>query len=148
MDQNTSDTYFHSRVCVETVEDYKYLSVHMGNKPDFIKITEALYKQGQSGLYFLRLLRCFIICQLLRIRLWWPVFLCYGVLRQQTKGSRHQQTGQTQQKASDILGVALADNIGKPFSTSPCCAVISHKSTFSRRLMPPRSHRIPVAVKL
>lgn len=24
-------------VCVETVEDYKYLSVHMGNKLDFIK---------------------------------------------------------------------------------------------------------------
>lgn len=35
-------------VCVETVEEYKCPSFHTENTLDFIKNTEALYKNGQS----------------------------------------------------------------------------------------------------
>ncbi|KAI4894740.1 hypothetical protein NFI96_006104 [Prochilodus magdalenae] len=41
-------------VSVDTVEDYKYLGVHIDNKLDWAKNTDALYKKDQSRLYFLR----------------------------------------------------------------------------------------------
>lgn len=113
-------------VCVETVEDYKYLSVHMGNKLAFIKNTEALYKQGHRGL-FLRLPRYLIICQLLRIRrsLWWPVFLCCGVLGQQTptdltnstKGQWHTGGGACRQYWKTLHNISML-----------CCEHIKQKT--------------------
>ncbi|KAI4905569.1 hypothetical protein NFI96_026711, partial [Prochilodus magdalenae] len=55
-------------VSVDTVEDYKYLGVHIDNKLDWAKNTDALYRKGQSRLYFLRRLRSFNICRtMLRI---------------------------------------------------------------------------------
>ena len=41
------------------LESYKYLGVHMNNKLDWKQQTEAVYKKGQSRLYFLRKLRSF-----------------------------------------------------------------------------------------
>ena len=44
---------------VEVVETYKFLGVHLNNKLDWSDNTEALYRKGQSRLFFLRrLLQC------------------------------------------------------------------------------------------
>lgn len=48
-------------VDVDIVEDYLYLGVHIDNKLDWVKNTTALYRKGQSCLYFLRWLRSFNI---------------------------------------------------------------------------------------
>ncbi|KAL1006359.1 hypothetical protein UPYG_G00071330 [Umbra pygmaea] len=47
-------------VGVDLVDDHKYLGVHIGNKLDWTKNTEVLYRKGQSCFYFLRRLRSFI----------------------------------------------------------------------------------------
>ena len=51
-------------VNVAMVEEYKYLGVHIDNKLNWSKHAEALYKKGQSHLYFLRRLRSFNICNM------------------------------------------------------------------------------------
>ena len=43
---------------VEVVEEYKYL-VHLDNKLEWRFNTDAVYKKGQSRLYFLRKIRSF-----------------------------------------------------------------------------------------
>ncbi|KAG5262251.1 hypothetical protein AALO_G00293860 [Alosa alosa] len=40
----------------------KYLGIHLDNKLDWSVNTEALYKKGQSRLYFLKRLRSFNVC--------------------------------------------------------------------------------------
>ena len=47
---------------VEVVEGYRYLSVHLDNRPDWKCNTEAVYRKGQSRLVFLRKLRFFHVC--------------------------------------------------------------------------------------
>ncbi|KAG5276526.1 hypothetical protein AALO_G00106690 [Alosa alosa] len=55
-------------VNVEVVSTYKYLGLHLDNKLDWSANTDALYKKGQSRLYFLRRLRSFNVCsKLLRM---------------------------------------------------------------------------------
>ena len=55
-------------VSVEVVNTYKYLGVHMDNKLDWSANVDAIYKKGQSRLYFLRRLRSFNVCnKLLRM---------------------------------------------------------------------------------
>ncbi|KAJ8273972.1 hypothetical protein COCON_G00085970 [Conger conger] len=49
-------------VNVEVVSTYKYLGVQLDNKLDWSANTEALYRKGQSRLYFLRRLRSFNVC--------------------------------------------------------------------------------------
>ena len=44
---------------MEVVNTYKYLGVHLDNKLDWSANTDALYKKGQSWLYFLRRLGSF-----------------------------------------------------------------------------------------
>ncbi|KAM3860331.1 chondrolectin [Diretmus argenteus] len=44
---------------VDLVQSYKYLGVHLDNKLDWSEDTGAIYKKGQSRLYFLRRLRSF-----------------------------------------------------------------------------------------
>lgn len=41
----------------ERVESYKYPGVHLDNSLDWMCNTEAVYREGQSRLYFLRKLR-------------------------------------------------------------------------------------------
>jgi len=48
---------------VDIVDEYKYLGVHIENKLDWTKNTEAVSKKGQSRLDFLRRLRSFNICR-------------------------------------------------------------------------------------
>ena len=47
---------------VEVVEGYRYLGVHLDNRLDWKCNTEAVYRKGQSRLYFLRKLRSFNVC--------------------------------------------------------------------------------------
>ena len=55
-------------VSVEVVNTYKYLGVHLDNKLDWSANIDAIYKKGQSRLYFLRRLRSFNVCnKLLRM---------------------------------------------------------------------------------
>ena len=49
-------------VDIEVVPTYKYLGVHLDNKLDWSLNTDALYKKGQSRLFFLRKLRSVDIC--------------------------------------------------------------------------------------
>ena len=39
---------------IEVVSVYKYLGVHLNNKLDWSRDTDALYKKGQSRLHLLR----------------------------------------------------------------------------------------------
>ncbi|XP_053508024.1 uncharacterized protein LOC128624412 [Ictalurus furcatus] len=53
---------------VEMVDTYQFLGVHLNNKLDWTDNTEALYRKGQSRLFFLRRLRSFNVCtRLLRM---------------------------------------------------------------------------------
>ena len=55
-------------VSVEVVNTYKYLGVHLDSKLDWSANIDAIYKKGQSRLYFLRRLRSFNVCnKLLRM---------------------------------------------------------------------------------
>jgi len=55
-------------VDIEMVDSYKFLGVHLNNKLDWTDNTEALYRKGQSRLFFLRRLRSFDVCsRLLRM---------------------------------------------------------------------------------
>ena len=45
------------------MDEYKYLGVHIDNKLDWTKNTDAVFKKGQSCLYFLRRLRSFNVCR-------------------------------------------------------------------------------------
>jgi len=55
-------------VSVEVVKTYKYLGVHLDSKLDWSANIDAIYKKGQSRLYFLRRLRSFSVCsKLLRM---------------------------------------------------------------------------------
>ncbi|KAK0143583.1 putative RNA-directed DNA polymerase from transposon X-element [Merluccius polli] len=47
---------------VAVVTTYKYLGIHLDNKLDWSANTDALYRKGQSRLYFLRRLRSFNVC--------------------------------------------------------------------------------------
>ena len=59
-------------VNVEVVSTYKYLGVHLDNKLDWSANTDAVYKKGQSRLYFLRRLRSFNVWQTPFTSLWSP----------------------------------------------------------------------------
>ncbi|KAI3351544.1 hypothetical protein L3Q82_020227 [Scortum barcoo] len=48
---------------VDIVDSYKYLGVHLDNKLDWTINTDAIYKKGQSCLFFLRRLRSFNVCR-------------------------------------------------------------------------------------
>ena len=58
-------------VSVEVVNTYKYLGVHMDNKLDWSANIDAIYKKGQSRLYFRRRLRSFNACACFTSR-WLP----------------------------------------------------------------------------
>ncbi|KAK5904468.1 hypothetical protein CesoFtcFv8_006028 [Champsocephalus esox] len=47
---------------VEVVNSYKFLGVHLNNKLDWSDNTDALFRKGQSKLFFLRMLRSFNVC--------------------------------------------------------------------------------------
>ncbi|KAI4885738.1 hypothetical protein NFI96_000237 [Prochilodus magdalenae] len=161
-------------VSVDTVEDYKYLGVHIDNKLDWSKNTDALYRKGQSRLYFLRRLRSFNICRTM-LRIFYESVVASAILYAVACwGSRLRVADANRlnkliRKASDVVGVELdslmavserrtlsklqtiMDNSSHPLYHT----VMSHRSTFSARLIQPKCtterHRrsfLPVAIRL
>ncbi|KAI4894307.1 hypothetical protein NFI96_005585 [Prochilodus magdalenae] len=144
-------------VSVDTVEDYKYLGVHIDNKLDWAKNTDALYRKGQSRLYFLRRLRSFNICRTM-LRIFYESVVASAILYAVACwGSRLRVADANRlnkliRKASDVVGVELdslmavserrtlsklqtiMDNGSHPLYHT----VMSHRSTFSARLIQPK----------
>ncbi|KAI4892845.1 hypothetical protein NFI96_004933 [Prochilodus magdalenae] len=144
-------------VSVDTVEDYKYLGVHIDNKLDWAKNTDALYRKGQSRLYFLRRLRSFNICRTM-LRIFYESVVASAILYAVACwGSRLRVADANRlnkliRKASDVVGVELdslmavserrtlaklqtiMDNGSHPLFHT----VMSHRSTFSARLIQPK----------
>ncbi|KAI4894895.1 hypothetical protein NFI96_003892 [Prochilodus magdalenae] len=144
-------------VSVDTVEDYKYLGVHIDNKLDWSKNTDALYRKGQSRLYFLRRLRSFNICRTM-LRIFYESVVASAILYAVACwGSRLRVADANRlnkliRKASDVVGVELdslmavserrtlaklqtiMDNGSHPLYHT----VMSHRSTFSARLIQPK----------
>ena len=68
---------------VERVDSYRYLGVHINNKLDWSHNTDALFRKGQSRLFFLRRLRSFGVCSRLLKTFYQSVVAtlpCCGVL--------------------------------------------------------------------
>lgn len=161
-------------VPVDTVEDYKYLGVHIDKKLDWAKNTQALYRKGQSRLYFLRRLRSFNICRTM-LRMFYESVVassimfavaCWGSGMRVADANR---LNKLIRKASNVVGVeldslavvserrmlsklhAILDNVSHPLHY----VLLKHKSTFSERFILPKCtterHRksfLPMAIKL
>ncbi|XP_062868152.1 phospholipid-transporting ATPase IC [Trichomycterus rosablanca] len=161
-------------VSVDTVEDYKYLGVYIDNKLDWSKNTETLYRKGQSRLYFLRRLRSFNICRTM-LKIFYESVVASAILYavacwgSRLKVADANRLNKLIRKASDVVGVELdslttvserrmlsklksiMDNTSHPLYNT----LERRRSTFSQRLIPPKStterHRrsfLPVAIKL
>ena len=159
---------------VDIVEDYKYLGVYIDNKLDWAKNTEALYKKGQSRLYFLRRLRSFNICRTM-LRMFYESVVasafmfavtCWGC---RLKAADANRLNKLIRRARDVVGLELGslttvterrmlsklhsimDNVSHPLHD----VVVQKRSTFSDRLIPPRCtterHRksfLPAVIRL
>ena len=99
-------------VNVDYVEEYKYLGVYLDHKLNWAKNTEALYKKGQSRLYFLRRLRSFNVCRKMLQMFYESVVagaflyavVCWGSGLRVADANRLQKLIN---KASSIVGVEL-----------------------------------------
>jgi hypothetical protein len=159
---------------VEMVGSYKFLGVHMDNRLEWAGNTGALYKKGQSRLYFLRRLRSFNVCSKLLHTFYQSVVasaiffavVCWGA---NIKAGDASRVNKLIRKASSVLGMsldtleevaerrilakllAIMDNVTHPLHAM----VMTQRSTFSHRLIPPRCAReryrrsfLPAAMRL
>ena len=156
---------------VEVVQDYKYLGVHLDNKLNWAKNMEAVYKKGQSRLYFLRRLRSFNVCNIMLRMFYQSVVASANFFGLVCWGSRLRAADANKiiRKAGSVLGVQLDSllvvserrMVRKLHSildnnTHPLHQVLtSHRSTFSNGLIPPlckterqRKSFLPVAITL
>ena len=159
---------------MDVVQDYKYLGVYLDNKLDWAKNTEAVYKKGQSRLYFLRKLRSFKVCNIM-LRMFYQSMIasaiffavvCWG---SRLRAADARKISRIIRKAGSILGVQLdslvvvserrmlcilhniLDNNAHPLHQ----VLTSSRSTFSNRLILPRCNTerqrksfLPVAIRL
>ena len=100
---------------VEAVDNYKFLGVHINNKLDWTDNTEALYRKGQSKLFFLRRLRSFKVCNRLLQMFYQSVVasvLFFGVVcwggNINTRDAN--KINKLVQKAGSVVGIKL-DNL-------------------------------------
>ena len=138
-------------VTVDVVSDYKFLGVHLDNKLDWTKNTEAVYKKGQSRLYFLRRPRSFNVCNIM-LRMFYQSVVAsaifFGVV---CWGSRLRaaDANRISRKAGSVLGVQL-DSLLEVSERRMLCklhsildnnthplhqVLTSSRSTFSNRLV-------------
>ena len=159
---------------VEAVGTYKYLGVHLDNKLDWSSNTSAVFKRGQSRLYFLRKLRSFGVCT----KLLWTFYqsvvasaifysvVCWGNSINKTAINK---LNKLVKKAGSVIGLkldtlevvaekrtlnkllAVMDNASHPLH----CAVEKQRSTFSGRLRQLRCAKerrvrsfLPTAIRL
>ncbi|KAI4896520.1 hypothetical protein NFI96_029536, partial [Prochilodus magdalenae] len=159
---------------VEVVGTYKYLGVHLDNKLDWSSNTSAVFKRGQSRLYFLRKLRSFGVCT----KLLWTFYqsvvasaifysvVCWGNSINKTAINK---LNKLVKKAGSVIGLkldtlevvaekrtlnkllAVMNNAFHPLH----CAVEKQRSTFSGRLRQLRCAKerrvrsfLPTAIRL
>lgn len=161
-------------VSMDTVEDYKFLHVHIDNKLDWAENTHTLYRKGQSRLYFLMRLMSFNICRTM-LRMFYETEVSGAILFAVVcSGSRLRVADANRlnrliYKASDVVGVRLdsfetvterrtllklhgiLNNTSLPLHQD----LVQHRSTLAERPIPPRRktecHRrssMPVAIRL
>ena len=161
-------------VPVDTVEEYKYLGVYFNNKLDWTRNTEAVYKKGQSRLFFLRRLRSFNICRTM-LRMFYEsvvasrIFFAVTCWGSGLKVADNNRLNKLIRRAGDVVGEELdtlttvaerrmlsrlqsiLDNVAHPLYDT----LAQQRSTFSRRLLSPRCtterHRksfLPVVINL
>ena len=159
---------------MDTVEEYKYLGVYLNNKLDWTRHAEAVYKKGQSRLFFLRRLRSFNICRTM-LRMFYQSVVASAIFFAVTCWGSGMKVADTNRlnklirRAGDVVGEELdtltigsarrmlsrlqsiLDNVSHPLYDT----LAQQRSTFSRRLLSPRCtterHRksfLPVVIKL
>ena len=159
---------------VERVDSYKYLGVHINNKLDWTHNTDALFKKGQSRLFFLRRLRSFDVCsRLLKIfyqsivasALFFAVVSWGGGLKAGEAGSLNKLV----RKARSVVGLELdsVESVAERRMTDKFKAILDNPShplheepwqmgsSFSQRIIPPRCRTerfrrscVPTAIRL
>ncbi|KAJ0033751.1 hypothetical protein NQD34_000858 [Periophthalmus magnuspinnatus] len=161
-------------VSVDVVEEYKYLGVYLDNKLDWSRNVDAVYKKGQSRLYFLRRLRSFDICRTM-LRMFYEsmvasaimyAVVCWGSSLRVRDTNRLnkiiRKAGHVVGEELDSLTVVSDRRMLTKVRTildsplHPLHEVLANlKSSFSHRLLLPRCsterHRksfLPVAIKL
>ena len=154
------------------VDTYKFLGGHLNNNLDWSDNTEALFRKGQSRLFFLRRLRSIVRTRLLRMFYHSVVAsaisfaaVCWGGGIGSGGASKFNKLGR---KASSVLGMkldgveavierrmrgklqAIMDNPSHPLYAE----LRQLRSTFSHRLIQPRASKrlggsfIPSAIRL
>ena len=157
---------------VEIVDRYKYLGVHINNKLDWKHNTEALYRKGQSRLFFLRRLRSFNVrSELLRLfyqsvvasALFFAV-ACWGGNAGATGAAK---LNKLVKKAGSVVGGSLEtlEEVAEQRTRRRLRAILENpthplnnevaRSTFSHRLISPHQHTnrfglsfVPTAIRL
>lgn len=97
---------------VEKVGTYKYLGVHLNDRLDWSDNTVALYKKGQSRLFFLRRLRSFNVCKRLLTRFYHAavasvLFFSVAVWGGGLKNADKDKINKIVKKANSVVGGGL-----------------------------------------
>ncbi len=159
---------------VERVDSYKYLGVQINKKLDWTHNTDALFRKGQSRLFFLRRLRSFSVCnRLLKIfyqstvasALFFAV-VCWGGGIRAGEASR---LNKLVRKASSVVGLELdsLESVAERRMKDKIKAILENPShplhdelwqmgsSFSHRIIPPRCKTerfrrsfVPAAIRL
>ena len=161
-------------VPVDTVEEYKYLGVYFNNKLDWSRNAEAVYKKGQSRLFFPRRLRSFNICRTM-LRLFYESVVASVIFFAVTCGGSGLRVADTNRlnklirRAGELVGEeldslttmaekrmlsrlqAILDNVSHPLYDT----LAQQRSSFSRRLLSLRCNTechskslLPVVIRL
>ena len=158
---------------VEMVANHRYLGVQLDSKLDWKSHMEAVYKKGQSRLFFLRRLRSFNICQPLLCTVYHSVvasalFFAVACWGEGARTADKNRLDKLIRKASSVVGAEqlkvqqvaearilnkLASIMANPAHPLHALKVIKN-STFSQRLIIPmckteryRTSCIPAAIR-
>lgn len=159
---------------VERVDSYKYLGVQINNKLDWSHNTEALFRKGQSRLFFLRRLRSFNVCsRLLKAfyqsvvasTLFFAVVCWWGGI----KTGEANRINKLVRKARSVVGLELdtLESVAERRVKDKINTILDNPShplheelwqmgsSFSQRLIPPRCRTerfrrsfVPTAIRL
>ena len=156
------------------VDSYRFLGVELNNKLDWSNNTEALYRKGQSRLFFLRRLRSFNVCNRMLQMFYQSVvasalFFAVACWGGGIKAGDANRLNKLVKKAGSVVGVKLdsLEVVAERRMRGMINAILenpSHplheelrlmRSTFSNRLIPPRCRTerlrrsfVPAAIRL
>lgn len=156
------------------VDSYKYLGVHINNKLDWTHNTDALYRKGQSSMFFLSRLRSFGVCSgllktfyqsMVASALFFAVVCWWGGV----KTGEVNRLNKFVRKARSVVGLDLdsLETVAERRVKDKICAILdnlSHPlhdelwlmgSSLSQRIIPPRCRTerfrrsfVPTAIRL